>query len=188
MSELNLPKISETELINNTVKNKTVEDEELDIESKNAMEIMELLFTEKPKYNKVSDIIFSNLMTIYDELLQGCTLSNIARRLGLNPQALYKLKRENELFKKFLIACENEKVERVINSLYSKASDKYVTAQKVTQTGKVVDYEKYVPADFQAIKFFLLNHCPTMYKDKQEIEIRKTDIVIDIIDVEAEEV
>ncbi len=79
---------------------------------------------------------------------------------------------------------KEQQVEVVRQSLVSKATDKYVTGQKVTPTGKVIDYEKYVPADFQAIKFYLLNNDKENYKEKQEIEITKKEIIVDIIDID----
>ena len=131
---------------------------------------------------KQLDIALCNMAFIYQELVKGTPLSHIAKSLGINRDILYRLKRQNRYFQSLMARADEEQVEVIRQSLLSKATDKYVVSQKVTPTGKVIDYQKYVPADFNAIKFFLLNKDGESYKDRQEIAISRTEYIVDIID------
>ena len=131
-----------------------------------------------------TDILLKNVAYIYENLVNGVPKKRIAESLGVSNQMFYKLSKTNKYFANLIERAKVEQVENVRQSLVSKATDKYVKGQKVTPTGKVIDYEKYVPADFQAIKFYLLNNDSENYKEKQEIEITKKEFIIDIIDVD----
>ena len=47
-----------------------------------------------------------------------------------------------------------------------------------------MQYEDFLPADINAIKFYLLNKAPEEFKEKQEIVVKKKEYVIDIIDTD----
>ena len=77
---------------------------------------------------------------------------------------------------------KQEQIENVKASLINKTQDKYVVAEKVLPNGEIVEYRKFVPSDTNAIKFYLLNKASDEYKEKQELEVTKTEYVIDVID------
>lgn len=173
------------------IKDKLFIDDVTDIEFIENAEINELLEFLDTSANikatnkiKATEVILKNVAYIYESLIKGIPKSRIAKAIGVSATSFYKLEKTNKYFSALCERAKNEQVEVVRQSLVSKAQDKYVKGQKVTPTGKVIDYEKYVPADFQAIKFYLLNNDSENYKEKQEIEISKKEFVIDIIDVD----
>ena len=167
-----------------TIRDRTEEIIEDDPEIEELLEFLNNSANKKLNNLGSSDIILKNVNYIYEELVKGTPKKRIAESLGASPDMLYRLTSNNKYFKLMCQRAKEQQVEVVRQSLVSKATDKYVTGQKVTPTGKVINYEKYVPADFQAIKFYLLNNDKENYKDKQEIEITKKEIIVDIIDLD----
>jgi hypothetical protein len=75
-----------------------------------------------------------------------------------------------------------EQVNRVKKSLLSKCHDKVVEKERVLPNGKIIKYNDFIPADFNAQKFYLLNKASDEYKERQEVTVKKTEFVIDVID------
>lgn len=128
------------------------------------------------------DILLSNLETVYEGIVEGLPIDTICNNLGITRSSRYYAKQNSKYFNKLLESAQLEQVKRVKQSLISKTKDKYVLAEKVLPNGRVVQYQKFLPSDFNAIKFYLLNKVPEEFKDRQEITVNKTDIIVDIVD------
>lgn len=129
-----------------------------------------------------SSVIMANVGYIYEKLAKGYPVSKICESLKVSRISWYYVRNNSKYFKELIQLAQQEHVDNVKYSLTKKTEDRYVEAEQVTPSGKVIKYKKYVPADFNAIKFFLLNKASEEFKDKQEVEIRQTNIVVDIID------
>lgn len=135
-----------------------------------------------------SAVILANVGYIYEKLARGKPISHICSDLGVSRASWYYVLKRSEHFTKMIDMAKQEHVDSVKYNLIKKTEDRYVEAEQVTPNGRVIKFKKYVPADFNAIKFFLLNKASDEFKEKQEIEIKKTNIVVDIIDDTAEAV
>lgn len=131
---------------------------------------------------KIIDIILCNMAFIHESLSIGKSISWICKMLGISTTSFYTFKKQSIRFNNFIVEAQNECIDNVKMSLYSKAQDKYVTAEKVLADGKKVKYNKYVPSDINAIKTVLYNKAPEEFQDKQEIKITTTNINVDIVD------
>lgn len=127
-------------------------------------------------------IILSNIGFIYEKLVRGDNITSICKQLGVHRRVWYYVYNTSDKFKELVQQAREEQVDLVRTSLMRKTQDRYVKAEKALPNGRVVEYNKYVPADFNAIKFFLLNKASDEFKEKQEIEVRQTNIVVDIIE------
>lgn len=139
----------------------------------------------EPKGNKSQrgrEIILANLPYIYNMLLEGKTVSQICRELGINRQVWYTTKERYPELQNIITAAEADSVENVKASLYMKAVGFKYVAEKVLSNGKIVRYNKFCEPDINAIKFLLLNKAPEEFKDKQEIEISRKEYKIELID------
>ena len=128
------------------------------------------------------DILLSNLETVYEGLVEGLPIDTICNNLGITRSVYYYAKKNSKYFNKLIESAQLEQLQRVKHSLISKTQDKYVIAEKVLPNGRVVQYQKFLPSDYNAIKFYLLNKAPEEFKDRQEITVNKTDIIVDIVD------
>jgi hypothetical protein len=128
------------------------------------------------------DIIIQNLPLIFELLVKGNTITEICKKLGVSRQTWYNLYKENLHFRKMLEEAEEAQKQEIKSSLVNKCVDKEVVKEKVLPNGKKVKYREFIPADFNAIKFYLLNKLPDEFKDKQEVTVKNT-----IINVEVEE-
>lgn len=130
------------------------------------------------------EIIIANLPLIYDKLVAGETISDICKSLGISRSTWYKLAGRNIHFRKLLENAEAEQISQVKKNLVNKCSDRYIQRQKVLPNGRIVEYEDFLPADINAIKFYLLNKAPEEFKEKQEIVVKRKEYIIDIIDTD----
>lgn len=133
-------------------------------------------------------VILSNLPYIYDMLVEGSSVIDICRKLGISKMTWYNLRKTSQQFRTFLVNVEKEQVQTAKQTLIKKTRDRYVKDNKVLANGKVVQYDKHIEADFKALKYYLNNKLPEEFKDKHEVEIRKTNITVDIIDLPDSEV
>lgn len=134
------------------------------------------------KSQRGREIILANLPNIYNMLLEGKTVSQICKELGINRQVWYTAKERYPELQNVITAAEVDTVENVKASLYMKAVGFKYQAEKVLSNGKIVKYNKFVEPDINAIKFLLLNKAPEEFKDKQEVEVKQTKFIVDIID------
>lgn len=130
------------------------------------------------------EVIIANLPVIYDKLVQGETVTNICKSLGISRRTWYNVADRNYHFRKLLENAQLEQISQVKKTLVNKCSDRYIQRQKVLPNGRIVEYEDFLPADINAIKFYLLNKAPEEFKEKQEIVVKKKEYVIDIIDTD----
>ncbi len=130
------------------------------------------------------DIVVSNMPLIYDQLVQGISITAICKKIGIARQTWYNVVNENIQFRNMLAQAEEDQALSIKSSLVNKCQDRWIIKEKVLPNGKIVKYEDYVPADFNAIKFYLLNKLSDQFKDKQEITVKNTtiDVCIDGID------
>ena len=135
----------------------------------------------KKKYEG-KDILIMNIPQIFELLVKGNTITEICKKLGVSRRTWYNLYKENSHFKRMLEEAEEAQKQEIKSSLVNKCVDKEVVKEKVLPNGKKVKYREFIPADFNAIKFYLLNKLPDEFKDKQEVTVKNT-----IINVEVEE-
>jgi len=126
------------------------------------------------------DIIIQNLPSIFELLVKGNTITEICKKLGVSRQTWYNLYKENLHFRKMLEEAEEAQKQEIKSSLVNKCVDKEVVKEKVLPNGKKVKYREFIPADFNAIKFYLLNKLPDEFKDKQEVTVKNTVITVEI--------
>lgn len=131
---------------------------------------------------KGTDILLSNAELIYSSIVKGDTIEKICSKLGIPRTTWYYVKNNSKYFNKLIEFAKQEQIENVKCNLVSKTQDKYVTAEKVLPNGRVVEYQKFLPSDFNAIKFYLLNKAGDEFKERQEVTVKKTDIIVDIIE------
>lgn len=128
------------------------------------------------------EILLSNLDTVYNSLVNGDSISHICKTLGVSRTTWYYVKDNSDHFTSLIEFAKQEQIENVKSNLVKKTQDRYIVAEKVLPNGRVVEYNKFMPSDFNAIKFYLLNKAGDEYKEKQEVTIKKTNIIVDIID------
>lgn len=131
----------------------------------------------RSKWNEVK----KKLETVELWASMGLSDSQIAFNLGISKDTFYRYKKEHSDFSDTLKRGKNVANFKVENSLYKKATGYIIHetgAVKVKETYyddqgrkctkedvKLVDYEKEVPADVAAIKFWLINRSPERWKD-----------------------
>jgi hypothetical protein len=128
------------------------------------------------------DILIQNMLGIYEALAKGDTVTDICKRLGVSRMTWYYLAKKNRNFAEMIAAAELSTTDKVRRSLVDKCQQREVVKQKVLPSGKVVKYIDVVEADFNAIKFYLLNRDSENWSDKQQVEITNTKVVVDIIE------
>ena len=131
-------------------------------------------------------VITHNIPYIYDMLVEGMPVTEICKKLGIGRRTWYYFKENSAHFTHLIEQANQEQIDVVKNSLVRKTQERYVPAERVLANGEIVKYNKYIPSDFNSIKFYLLNKCPDEYRDKHEVEIKKTNITVDIIDMPTE--
>lgn len=131
---------------------------------------------------KGTDILLSNADLVYSSIVKGDTIEKICNKLGIPRTTWYYVKNNSKYFNKLIEFAKQEQIENVKCNLVRKTQDRYVTAEKVLPNGRVVQYQKFMPSDFNAIKFYLLNKAGDEFKERQEVTIKKTDIIVDIIE------
>lgn len=169
--------LNETDLIRPLKNKMTFNDEAKKIKSE-----LVIAPTERKADLKPLDIILCNLPFIHESIRIGKSFSYICKMLGVSTTSFYNLRQRSIKFNTFILDAQEECIDNVKMSLYSKAQDKYVTAEKVLSNGEKVEYKKYVPSDINAIKTVLYNKAPEEFSDRQEIKITTTNINVDIVD------
>lgn len=130
------------------------------------------------------DVIIQNMPNVFEEIVKGTSIVNICKMLGISRQTWYNLVNENVQFKNMIKEAEEIQKLEIKTSLISKCQDRRIIKERVLPNGKRVKYEEFIPADFNAIKFYLLNKLPDEFKDKQEITVKNTHIEVMIDDVD----
>ena len=147
-----------------------------------------------PKRYTGKDLIAMNMMNIYEDLVRGLTVTEICKKLGVSRYVYYDMIKTDPHFRQMVADAEAAQTDKVRQSLLNKCLDREIVREKVLANGKKVKYIDVLPADFNAIKFWLLNKTNGEFRDKQEIEVTDTTVKVDIIDdvayeiVEVEEV
>lgn len=132
------------------------------------------------------DLILQNALTIAERLSEGMTVKEICELLNVNRETFYKVVRNNQAFANMVEGAkalyEANVTEEVKRSLVELTKDRQVETEKVLANGKVVKHKKAVTADINAIKLWLFNKDNEEFKDKQEVEITRKEIIVDIIE------
>ncbi|MBL7390681.1 helix-turn-helix domain-containing protein [Escherichia coli] len=110
--------------------------------------------------------------------LLGATDDEMAEFFGVHRSTIYRWKLEHEEFCNSIKAAKDIADERVVRSLYQKATGyNYVEQQafkvKVDRDKEeleIADVERHAPADTTAAIFWLKNRQKDQWRDKQEIE------------------
>jgi len=108
----------------------------------------------------------------------GATDDELADFFGVHRSTIYRWKHEHEDFCDAIKAGKDAADERVVRSLYQKATGYNVTEQVAIKVKleqflegvEVVEVEKHVPADTAAAIFWMKNRRKTDWRDKQEVE------------------
>lgn len=132
------------------------------------------------------DILIANLPQVYDMIVKGETVSHICKTLGISRMTWYNTANSSKHFQLFIKNAEQEQIAQVKKTLVTKCADRYIQREKVLPNGKIVQYEDFLPADINAVKFYLLNKASDEFKEKQEIVVRNTEIVVDIVETDYE--
>jgi hypothetical protein len=135
-----------------------------------------------PKTYTGKDLIALNMMNVYEDLVRGLTVTEICKKLGVSRYVYYDMIKTDPHFRQMVADAEAAQTDRVRQALLNKCSDREIVREKVLANGKKVKYLDVLPADFNAIKFWLLNKTNGEFKDKQEIEVTDNTIKVDIID------
>lgn len=167
-------------------------DNNIDKDNINNMDLMDALkeYSQTALYDETNikktyggtDVLIANLPNIFNMIVQGETVTSICKTLGISRGTWYNLSRENQHFQAMIKAAELEQISNIKKSLINKCNDRYVIKSKVLPNGKIIEYEEFIPSDTNAIKFYLLNKASDEFKEKQEVSIKQTNIVIDIIE------
>jgi hypothetical protein len=102
----------------------------------------------------------------------GATDAELADFFEVDVRTIYRWKIEQEDFCQALKAGKEASDERVVRSLYAKATGYTFDAVKIFQyEGEpvVVPYQEHVPPDTTAAIFWLKNRRPAEWRDRQEI-------------------
>lgn len=136
------------------------------------------------------DLLVMNMNSVVEDLILGVPIVQICKKYGVSRQTWYNLYKTNENFRKVVDSVEELQAMEIKNNLIAKCHDRYVIREKVLSNGRKVKYREFVSADFNAIKFYLLNKLPNEFKDKQEVTINDTriDVTIDGVDFEVSDV
>ncbi|NLK94720.1 MAG: hypothetical protein GX275_05975 [Clostridiales bacterium] len=150
----------------------------------------------KSKWNEIKE----KLKDVEKWAIMGLSDTQIAFNLGISKDTFYRYKKEHSDFSDTLKRGKNQADFKVENALYKKATG--YTVKKVgvikckdiyyddegrkcqKEHADVVEYEEEMPADVQAIKFWLINRKSGKWKDnpikadidKQVLELRKKQV------------
>lgn len=161
------------------------------MESKEIMDtvnetINEAVETSQAKKGEVTTLVLMNLNTIYNLAREGHTQQEICERLGINPRTFRKIKAKNKVVQAVFAQAEKDMTEKVKQSLYYQTQPRVVKKQKVLSNGKIVEYEEIIQPEPSLIKYWLNNKSDGEFSDRQELNVRKVEYVIEIVD-DAEE-
>ena len=139
------------------------------------------------------DISYSSLevsdqfvFDVYRYALAGYGNGEIARLLNMRQQTMKKYIDENERVQEALMVGREDATANVAKALYEKCFDRYVEVEEVKQTNKgeiqKVKVNRFVPADYNAQKFFLQSKSPdkwgrsnSMENLSQSLQLKKTE-------------
>lgn len=141
-------------------------------------------YTKEELYNIYTSKIKDRLEEIQLMLFSGYSFSQIAKELGISNSLLWKIRITREFSElRDAFSAENLQYENVENALYRKCIGySYVEEQPikvkkeyynkkgkkcVEETIRNIEVVKYCPPDFQAIRFYLLNHGNKYHSETQ---------------------
>lgn len=130
------------------------------------------------------EIVIANMANIYEWFKEGCTVTEVCKRMGIYRQVWYMSVKQIPELQRVIQEAKEAQIENVERSLVDKCFDREVEQEKVLSNGKKVKYKKVVAASDNLIKFFLINKDPQNWKEKQEVEIIKRNFNIQIIDTD----
>lgn len=111
-----------------------------------------------------------NLLRVQGWARDGLTMEQIAYNIGITKPTLYKWQERDSNFLNALKVSRDAADREVENALFKNAVGFHYTEQQVTDTGDVVDVEKYSKPNTTAQIFWLKNRKPEQWRDKQNIE------------------
>ena len=136
-----------------------------------------------PKNKKVIADYLPRLKKMYQA---GFSDTEIMETLELDKTEFYELKIRVRGGKAMIERWKQERIDNVTNALYELALGRFVDIeQQKPMTLKFGDStaleiahyteRKYLQPDFNAIKFYLLNHAPSVYKDRSELHLAQVE-------------
>lgn len=111
-----------------------------------------------------------NLLRVQGWARDGLTMEQIAHNIGITKPTLYKWQERDSNFLNALKVSRDAADREVENALFKNAIGFHYIEQQVTDTGAVVDVEKYSKPNTTAQIFWLKNRKPEKWRDKRDIE------------------
>lgn len=111
-----------------------------------------------------------NLIRVQGWARDGLTMEQIAHNIGIVKSTLYKWIEKSKDFSDALKVSRDSADRQVENALFNNALGFKYTEQQLTDTGEVVDVEKYAKPNTTAQIFWLKNRKAEVWREKQNIE------------------
>lgn len=111
-----------------------------------------------------------NLIRVQGWARDGLTMDQIAYNIGISKQTLYRWQERSSDFLDALKVSRDSADRQVENALFKNALGFKYVEQQLTDTGEVVDVEKYAKPNTTAQIFWLKNRKQEVWREKQNIE------------------
>lgn len=111
-----------------------------------------------------------NLIRVQGWARDGLTMEQIAHNIGIVKSTLYKWIEKSKDFSDALKVSRDSADRQVENALFNNALGFKYIEQQLTDTGEVVDVEKYAKPNTTAQIFWLKNRKAEVWREKQNIE------------------
>lgn len=143
--------------------------------------------------NKFDSVIKKNYKKIEQLLSSGMTEKKVAESLGVAYSTWNKYKADNKEFSELIIKSREKPVENLVNRMYESGMGMTRTIKRAMKmkkavadpfTGKTVledvieyyDEEIYIPPNFQAAKFLILNWGEGWSSEPKAMELREREL------------
>lgn len=121
-----------------------------------------------------------NKQNIIKALMNGVSVVQICKDTRISSYSFYKWMEEDSELKEELKSAQSFANISVEDALMKSALGFFITAEKITAAGTVVQYQQYIPPSIVAQIFYLKNRMPERWKDRTEVE---HDLLTDTIKV-----
>lgn len=118
---------------------------------------------------------YTHVQPRFDEIREwleaGMLDKDICKNLGISQDAFYRYKKEHQEFQELIDSAKQVVDSKVEAKLFELCMGYDYIEETVTQKGDVVQVKKHKPADFRAIRFWLMNRQPEHWKEKQDVNL-----------------
>jgi hypothetical protein len=88
---------------------------------------------------------------------RGATIKEISELLGIGYSTCQKWFEAVEVFRAAILSARNRQDDRVVDSLYKRATGMTLIEQKLAPGGKIIELQRELPPDVEAIALWLTN-------------------------------